>query len=258
MSQDNPFAGQPQNFQPPQYQKPKSKNGVLIGCIIAAALAIPMMGICAGLLLPAVQAAREAARRMNCSNNLKQIGMGLQNYHAVYKSLPPAYTVDAQGQRLHSWRTLILPFIEQEALYSRIDLNKPWDDPANQAAANTAVAAYSCPSTDLDPTMTLYVAIVDPSSAMSGPTPTRFRDIVDGIANTVLLMETGPANAVPWMSPDDMDLSTYMNPTDGGHRGGSHVLMADGAVVFITNSIDAELKQALVTKSGKEVISPLQ
>ncbi len=71
-------------------------------------------GILAGLLLPAVQAAREAARRVQCSNNLKQIGLALHNYNAAYKSLPPPYTVDANGQKLHSWRTLILPFIEQK------------------------------------------------------------------------------------------------------------------------------------------------
>ena len=96
----NPFAnqGQPQYAgQQPQFQKPKS-NGLLIGCIIAAAAAIPMMGICAGLLLPAVQAAREAARRMSCQQQLQQIGMALHNYHTVHNTLPPAYTVDASGR----------------------------------------------------------------------------------------------------------------------------------------------------------------
>ncbi|MEL7264459.1 MAG: DUF1559 domain-containing protein [Planctomycetota bacterium] len=68
---------------------------------------------------------------MACSNNVKQIGLGLANYHASWNSFPPAYTVDANGNRLHSWRTLILPYVEQQPLYDRIDLTKPWDDPAH-------------------------------------------------------------------------------------------------------------------------------
>ncbi len=86
----------------------------------------------------------------------------------MYNSFPPAYTVDESGQRLHSWRTLILPFLEQDALYDSIDLSKPWDDPANRMAANTVIPAYACPSSASDPGMTNYVAVVDPSSVMSG------------------------------------------------------------------------------------------
>src|SRR5687767_15769954 len=88
----------------------------------------------AALLLPFSRggAPREAARRMQCGNHLKQIAIALHNYHDVYHCLPPAYTVDAAGKPLHSWRTLILPFSEQKALYDQIDLTKPWDDPANK------------------------------------------------------------------------------------------------------------------------------
>ncbi len=79
----------------------------------------------AALMIPAVSEGHKAARRMQCSNNLKQIGLAFHNYHSAYGSLPPAYTVDADGNRLHSWRTLILPFIDQSALVQQIDLNKP-------------------------------------------------------------------------------------------------------------------------------------
>ena len=63
----------------------------------------------AALFLPAVRTSREAPRRMMCSNNLKQIAIALRNYESVYHCLPPAHTVDAEGNPLHSWRTLILP-----------------------------------------------------------------------------------------------------------------------------------------------------
>ena len=217
------------------------------------------MGVCVGLMLPAVQAAREAARRMSCSNNLKQIGLGLHNYNATYGSLPPAYTVDAQGRPLHSWRTLILPFVEQQALYQRIDLTKPWDDPANQAAARTAVPTYVCPSTPGDPTMTTYVAVVDPSGVMSGPTANTFGSITDGMANTVMVTETDSGHAVHWMSPQDINLQSFLNAGSSrrsGHVGGAHSLMADGAVIFFTDSMDQTLRESMVTKDGGETVSP--
>ena len=99
-------------------------------------------GIMAVLLIPAVSSAREAARRMQCSNNLKQIALALHNYHSAYGTLPPAYTIDVDGNRLHSWRTLILPYMEQDALYQQIDFSKPWDDPANAFLAKMDLSIF--------------------------------------------------------------------------------------------------------------------
>ena len=103
------------------------------GLIKALLIITAILAVAVALFLPTVRTAREAARRSSCSNNLKQIGIALQNYADTYGSLPPAYSVDANGNRLHSWRTLILPFLEANPLYSTIDLSKPWDDPANEA-----------------------------------------------------------------------------------------------------------------------------
>ncbi|MEZ6081865.1 MAG: DUF1559 domain-containing protein [Pirellulaceae bacterium] len=97
-----------------------------------------------GLLLPATRAARPAAYRMQCSNNLKQIALALRNYETSYHAFPPAATFDSSGNPLHSWRTLILPFLEQNALYDSIDLSKPWDDPANAKAYASSVPVYHC------------------------------------------------------------------------------------------------------------------
>ena len=77
-----------------------------------------------GLLVPATRSAGPAARRAQCVNNLKQIALALSQYEQTYQALPPAYTVDAKGKPLHSWRTLILPFLEQSELYKKIHLPK--------------------------------------------------------------------------------------------------------------------------------------
>ena len=88
---------------------------------------------CIGLLLPAFSSAREAARRMQCLNNLKQIALALHNYHDVYGVFPPAYIPDAQGKPKHSWRVLILPFLEEQGTYEKYDFDEPWDGPNNRA-----------------------------------------------------------------------------------------------------------------------------
>ncbi len=262
MSSDQPFSNSPYGQQPGQpsgpYAPPPQKSNTGLILLIIGLVSIPVLLACAGilvaLLLPAVQASREAARRMSCSNHMKQIALAMHNYHDTYKSFPPAYTVDDSGQRLHSWRTLILPFMEQAALYDSIDLSKPWDDPANQMAAQAMVPMYTCPSSASDPTMTNYVAIVDPSSIMSGAQGTSFSAITDGSSNTVMVVEVSASDAVPWMSPNDIDRRSFVNGPPGGtnHPGGMNVMFADGSVQFLADSSDPSERDSMVTKDGQD------
>ncbi|MBP86664.1 MAG: hypothetical protein CMJ64_08110 [Planctomycetaceae bacterium] len=113
------------------------------------------MGILVALLLPAVQAAREAARRMSCSNNLKQIGLALHNYHDTYKTLPPGFyrnVANSSNNRSHwSWAGMILPFIEASTVHESIGVNKLMaqfavDDPARVLVMHQPLAGFNCPS----------------------------------------------------------------------------------------------------------------
>jgi prepilin-type N-terminal cleavage/methylation domain-containing protein len=128
--------------------------------LVELLVVIAIIGILIALLLPAVQAAREAARRSHCINNLKQISLGMHNYHDTYKSSLPinfggnqAYDPNNTG---HSWMTGLLPFIEQKPLYDRILWNLPLGDPnvtplpVNVQVAKTTIPAFTCPS-DGDP-----------------------------------------------------------------------------------------------------------
>src|SRR5262245_36536395 len=134
-SEINPYQGTLHGGKPePAEPKPRKWWPNLLGCLGI----IVILGFLAALFLLMPRTSREAFRRVICANNLKQIGVALHSYHDKYGSLPPAYTVDASGKRLHSWRTLILPFLEGDDLYQKIDLTKPWDDPANKEAFDEA------------------------------------------------------------------------------------------------------------------------
>ena len=110
-------------------------SGMVILAIAILASLFVCGGILVALLLPAVQAAREAARRAQSSNNLRQIGIALHNYHDTYKSFPPAVVTDAEGKPLYSGRVLLLPFLEQKALYDGFDLSQAWDSAENRGSA---------------------------------------------------------------------------------------------------------------------------
>lgn len=110
--------------------------------LVELLVVIAIIGVLVALLLPAVQAAREAARRMQCSNNLKQIGLGMHNYHDTFLKFPAA--ASAYGHGL-SWHVSILPFLEQGPLYDRFNLSVTgWH--SNNAAAVFPVETYFCPS----------------------------------------------------------------------------------------------------------------
>lgn len=244
----------------PTSTKSSSTPLILVILLIGLFVFFACGGVLIALLLPAVQGAREAARRAQCSNNLKQIALALHNYHDSYRSFPPAYTVDATGKPLHSWRTLILPFLNQQAVYSNIDLTEPWNSPRNQAYNSMEIPTFRCPS-EATSNGTSYMAIVGPNTIFQGANSVRLQDILDGTSNTIMVVEVS-SNTHSWMEPVDLDATTMQLAINGGpnepgshHPGGINVSMADGAVRFISQSIDRKLLQSLTTINGAEPVT---
>jgi hypothetical protein len=240
-SPDSP--GQP----PPKSGKPRFTLLHVLGALAA-------VGVLAALFLPAPRMAREAGRRSQCGNNLKQIAIALHNYHDKCGAFPPAYTVDADGKPLHSWRTLILPYLEQKPLYDKIDLTKPWDDPANKEAFDTRVPTYRCPSNDTAEGHTIYLAVVAPGSCLQ-PTQSRTLEEVKD-QPTLMIVEVDADHAVHWMSPMDaseellLQLGTAKKPP---HPGGFQAAMTDGSVRMIDAKTKPATLRAAISIAGGEV-----
>jgi type II secretory pathway pseudopilin PulG len=218
---------------------------------------IAIIALALALLLPMVRSAREPARRNSCMNNLKQIALAINAYEEEHGTLPPAYTVDEQGNRLHSWRTLILPYLEQAALFKTIDLTQPWDHPVNAKAHQTLVEVYQCPSASESSGLTNYLAVVGSDSAFNGSEPRKLSDIKDGPENTIMLIEVDAIHTVHWMSPEDIGLDEVLGlipDTTMNHLGIILATYFDYHTHAIRQEIDVEVLRGLLTIAGGESI----
>jgi hypothetical protein len=216
-----------------------------------------MPGVLTGVLLPAVQAARQAARRMTAANKLKQIGLAMHNHHAAYRQLPETAIRDDNGKPLLSWRVKVLPFVEQQALYEQFHLDEPWDSPHNRKLLEQMPDVYRHPAARTPPGHTVFQLPVGDSLMFQKEGETQFRDVTDGLSNTLMVVETDAASAVPWTKPADceIDLSNPLAKMGKANPQGFNVLMGDGSVLFFANSIDSSTFRAMLTRAGQETIN---
>ena len=147
---ENPYdTGQPAIEAPEAVAKSGCGTFIIAGCVVFG-----ILGLLVLFLLPAFRRSPEPAYRYFCKKNLDDISAAMDNYHDKHGHFPPAFTTDNNGNRLHSWRTLLLPFLDQAALYETIDLNKPWDHPDNAQARDTKLEIFHCRSANLEPSYT--------------------------------------------------------------------------------------------------------
>jgi prepilin-type processing-associated H-X9-DG protein len=227
---------------------------------------IAASGVAVALLLPAVQAARSSARRAQCMINMRQILLAFHNYHDVINGLPPLYTVDKNGKPLHSWRVLILPFIEQRELYEQIRLNEPWNSEYNKQFHNVRIPIYSCPlcSQIKDDKNCCYSVIagegIEPAKNERDKTCGTFARIQDGTSNTLAVVEV--KEPFCWMDPTAdiklADLDKGINQKDSkvgsSHPGGMNVALFDGSTRFIPETVDKKVLKALGMRNSGESI----
>jgi prepilin-type processing-associated H-X9-DG protein len=184
----------------------------------------------------------------------------MHNYLSAHGTFPPAFSVDKSGKPLLSWRVLILPFVEQQALYNEFHLDEPWDSPHNRALIDRMPAVFACPS-DLVPKpdagKTTYVTPRGPSTIFPGAVGVKIKEVTDGTSNTILTMDVPALEAVVWTKPDDWDVPKMIDPRSlvGRHPDGTNCGFADGSVHFLRETIAPAVLKALFTRNGGEIVS---
>jgi len=234
-------------------------TGIVLGCFFGTLGLISMLGILVGLLLPAVNSAREAGRRTQCMNNLRQIGLAMVNYMSTHNVFPPAATVSPDGEPLLSWRVLVLPYLDQQALYEKFKLDEPWDSPNNKPLVARMPGVFRCldqPLTDTD--KTIYQVLTGPGTLFEMARWIKPNAVTDGFSNTLMVVESN--EPIPWTQPGDLKFTpgTPIQGLGSGHPGGFNATFADGAVRFLPNSIAPGALEALATRNGNEVVNPSQ
>ncbi len=208
------------------------------------------------MLMPVIQSVRVPTPRTS-TNNLKQIGLAMHNHHSAYRELPDSAIRDGAGKPLLSWRVKILPFVEEQALYQQFHLDEPWDSEHNIKLLEKMPAVYRHPLVKTDPGKTVYQVPIGDKFLFKPDAVTKFREVLDGLSNTIMAVETDADSAVEWTKPADWEVDLD-NPFIGlrfDNNGMFNVLMADGAVIALSPEIGVETLNALLTRAGNEVLN---
>ena len=206
----------------------------------------------------AIRKVRLAAAASQSANNLKQIAIAMHNYLDANNAFPPAAVCDKKGKPMLSWRVLILPYIEQDALYKEFKLDEPWDSDTNKKLLSKMPKVYVVPTQSEKDTAefkTHYRVFVGNGALFDYLKGPRIQDIADGTSNTVLVATA--AEAVPWTKPEEL---AFDPEKDMGKLLGDagldrlQLALADGSVRAIPRGVPAKKLNAWITRAGGEVI----
>ncbi len=271
--------------------------------LIELLVVIAIIAILIALLLPAVQQAREAARRNSCKNNLKQLGVAVHNHHDTFGRIPYCTSggLDVTNATW-SWIGRILPYVEQSSLFEEARIGTTTPRAYNHSVGGRPIyeitlSVVNCPSdiragnqpnsqianlTQGNPATTSYKGVngsnwtggLDAGNGMmdrdGADDDIRFRDVTDGLSNTLMIGESSNEfcdHSGSWVHWNHTTGSAGVNINNGGsrtswptcysfhsfHTGGAQFCMADGAVSFLSENINQDLYRALATRAGGEV-----
>jgi hypothetical protein len=210
------------------------------------------------ILLPPIEFAQKEYAQSESMNNLKQLALAMLNYESAFKHYPAPANYGPDGKPLLSWRVLILPYIEELPLYNEFHLDEPWDSPHNRTLIGKMPAFYCAPISKNRPEkgLTNYLLPVGNGAAFTPGQPTEIKDLTDGTANTILIVEADDDHAVPWTKPDDWEYDPQ-DPTKGlGHlfEGWFGTAFCDGSARRLVLKIDPKVLRNLFERADGNAI----
>jgi hypothetical protein len=199
--------------------------------------------------------------RKQCNNKMRQIGIAYLNHLDTTKKFPPAFSVDDNGKPLHSWRVLLLPYLNEDKLYKAIRLNEAWDSEHNKQFHNKMPNAFKCPSCKQGNPQSDTVYCMVTGEEAFGKTDGKgitFDKIGDGSSDTICIVER--KTPVCWMSPEDVTfenaakgINKIPNGIGSEHDRGANVVFIDTSVHFLKQDTEPNVIKAFLTIDGGEV-----
>lgn len=229
-----------------------------------------------------VSAAQATATRLKSMNHLKQLGLAFHNYCDSHNAFPPAVVIGPDGKPWHSWRVLLLPYLEEGELYRAYDFSEPWNSPKNRAVAEKMPAVFADPGRP-GPAggLTGFAALVgdhtifpadlvrmkdvdDFPACLAHGEKISFPQVTDGTSSTILFATVDPERKIPWTKPEDIVLDdTFPGVGKPGGIGAIHpvgdrkaaiTVFTDGSGQVIDDRIDRDTIVALATRDGGEFV----
>lgn len=197
-----------------------------------------------------------AVQYNQCSRNMERVVTALLEYHDKHGSLPPEYTVAEDGKPLHTWRVLILPYLDENELYDQIDLKQPWDSERNRAFHERMPEVYKCASDTTEPGLADYFVVSGKETPFHGSEKRTLDDIMDGLGETVALVEWKGDVENNWMDPAGR--ITFEEASRGSEakdaKIGQKVIFFDKTIRFIPKESDTRFWSAILTMDGDEIV----
>ncbi len=245
------------SFSDPRYSHLRQLQRGRPGCrgftLIELLVVMAVLAVLIGLAVPAVQQARLAARNTECKNRLRQIATGLQNHHSQFGILPQ------DGANGWGYAVYLLPQVEQTSLFDRLTPHQTplvVGAPVAAGLTDTVLPVYLCPLFQSTPAISSGYGRLSflGNSQLLTKKKTRLTDVLDGESQTVAFGETSQDRA--WATPATADGSPPNASGDFGsrHSGGANFALCDGAVRWISDSVNPSTMTALFTIAGKDLV----
>jgi hypothetical protein len=267
------MAKNPNSASHPKFQYQYSVRHFFVLVTVAGLAVAAVVGI-----LSFIRNAQRAAQRMAAQSPLNQLVLALHNYHEQFGTFPPAYTVDEKGMPMHSWRALILPYVEERVLYAKIDFSEPWNGPNNSKLLHQMPRIFCSPTEPHSDRYTNILAFAGPGTAFPPNSAVALSDVIDGAENTLLLGEISNSDVL-WLEPRDFEVgerpvrvgaaniakeSTAGKPPEPSVISAVHwrlpyVVFADSIHAYsVRLDTPTEALQALTTIAGDEAVTRQQ